>query len=158
MPVFLLKIKGDYDGVDSVVPLPNNAWMLDVQASDSDEVRTEVVVCEDEEVELTSGRGTANFKCKFPGSSKEASCSITTHADVRAINGEEDGDFVAVVAFECRGLEPVKFYPREDFAVQSPGGKVFTEVDLSDGDWADYDDEADISVSITEFEYTIEKA
>mmetsp|Transcript_43595 Transcript_43595/g.136789 ORF Transcript_43595/g.136789 Transcript_43595/m.136789 type:complete len:139 (-) Transcript_43595:835-1251(-) len=95
MPVFLLKIKGDYDGVDSVVPLPNNAWMLDVQASDSDEVRTEVVVCEDEEVELTSGRGTANFKCKFPGSSKEASCSITTHADVRAINGVSRVDFRA---------------------------------------------------------------
>lgn len=30
-------------------------------------------------------------------------------------------------------------------------------MDLSEGDWADYDEENDLSVSITNFEYLVEK-
>ena len=46
----------------------------------------------------------------------------------------------------------------DEFIVVSEGGKTFDEdVDLSEGDWADYDDENDTPVSISTFESKIER-
>lgn len=72
----------------------------------------------------------------------------------RVITGDDSDSFVPVLAFECRGLEPYAFHPMSDeFVVTSTGGVEFDDdVDLSDGDWAEYDDENDASVSISSFE------
>ena len=72
----------------------------------------------------------------------------------REMTAEDSGEFVPVLALECRGVEPFSFYPMgSEFVVVSEGGGKFDEdVDLSEGDWADYDEEHDISVSVSEFE------
>ena len=72
---------------------------------------------------------------------------------------EHNGEFTAVLAFECRGLEPYAFHclGDDEFIVESEGGVKFeTDVDLSDGDWAEYDAENNASVSIERFETKIE--
>lgn len=45
-----------------------------------------------------------------------------------------------------------------DFHATSCGrtGTVFESIDLSDKEWAEYDDEGDLSVSVMELEYKIE--
>lgn len=40
---------------------------------------------------------------------------------------------------------------------ESIGGAIFENVDLTDGDWAEYDEDNDTSVSITNVVYSIEK-
>ena len=63
------------------------------------------------------------------------------------------GNFAPILAVECRGLEPTKFVDGE-FIVKAAGGTIFAEdVDLSEGDWGDYDAEHDAPVSISTIEF-----
>ncbi len=79
----------------------------------------------------------------------------------RAYTSDDNEAFVPILALECRGLEPYAFHPMGgEFLVESEGGMVFEgeDVDLSEGDWADYDGDNDISVSISDFESKFEAA
>jgi len=55
------------------------------------------------------------------------------------------------------GIEPTSCIPGIDFSAESIGGTLFSNIDLSDGDWAEYDEENDAAVSITDVAYSIEK-
>jgi hypothetical protein len=73
----------------------------------------------------------------------------------RDLTEDDSGSFVPVLALECRGLEPTAFHPRGgEFNVVSSGGFQFPAkaIDLSNGDWIEYDDENGIPVSLTNFE------
>ena len=54
----------------------------------------------------------------------------------RDMTADDSGEYVPVLAMECRGVEPYEFYPLgNEFKVTSSGGAVFEEdVDLSEGD------------------------
>lgn len=62
-----------------------------------------------------------------------------------------------IVVFDCRGVEPVDFKPEEGWQTKANSGKVFAEFDLNDGMWADYDDKANESVEINDFEWKFVK-
>lgn len=63
-----------------------------------------------------------------------------------------------ILGFECRGLDVVKWIPEIDFIVETTGGTTYHSVDLSDSDgWAEYDEDNDAAVSITDLEYVIER-
>ena len=52
----------------------------------------------------------------------------------------------------------VKWIPEIDFIVETTGGTTYHSVDLSDSDgWAEYDEDNDAAVSITDLEYVIER-
>lgn len=76
----------------------------------------------------------------------------------RDYKDDDSGNVVPILAVECRGLEPYAFFPMgNDFLVTSTGGAEFSEdVDLSEGDWADYDGENDQPVSLSAVEFTWE--
>ena len=60
----------------------------------------------------------------------------------RSYTSEDNMNYVPILAMECRGMEPYAFHPLgNEFKVVSEGGVTFEEdVDLSDGDWGDYDE------------------
>lgn len=59
-----------------------------------------------------------------------------------------------IVQFDCRGLEPLAFSPRSGWIVKcSEGGPTFTDVDLSDDDWVEYDTKNDVPVGVSEFQF-----
>ena len=71
----------------------------------------------------------------------------------------KDNDWKKIATFECRGIEFVEFLPEHGFsALSSVSETVFGEaggeepIDLTEGDWAGYDEEADESVGIYEFQ------
>ncbi len=69
---------------------------------------------------------------------------------------DQTGEFVNIVGFECRGLELEAWLPSRDFSAETTDGVMFEEVDLSDPDgWAEYDEQNDKSVSITELSWRI---
>lgn len=76
----------------------------------------------------------------------------------RSMVGEDSEKYVPILALDCRGIEPYAFYPMgSEFVVESEGGMRFEDdVDLRDGDWAEYDDENDIAVGINDFESKID--
>ena len=59
-------------------------------------------------------------------------------------------DWTRIAAFECRGLEPVECNLSRcgPFFAETPEGEKM-EVILEDGDWADYCEKEDISVTVT---------
>lgn len=76
----------------------------------------------------------------------------------RNYKAEDSGNWVPILAVECRGLEPYAYHSLGDeFVVESEGGAIFdSDVDLSEGDWGEYDEENDVAVSISEFEAKFE--
>ena len=124
-----------------------------MKQSGGSEVREGVFVSSEETAELEGSRGEANLVMKFPGGTKQCSMSVVSpKGKTRALTAD-DSDFVPIVAFECRGMEPIKWAPMGDFCCESTGGKKYTDVDLSDGEWFEYDDENDLSVSIQNIEH-----
>ncbi|XP_038067914.1 CXXC motif containing zinc binding protein-like [Patiria miniata] len=97
------------------------------------------------------GRGSASMvsKCKM--------CGRENHIDIlkdsyKAYNVEDSGSFKTIVGFECRGMEPVEFSPRIGFAAKGAESTTQFEVDLTEKEWADYDEKTNLPVSIEEFE------
>lgn len=63
------------------------------------------------------------------------------------------GKFETIISFDCRGVEPIAFSPRNGWTVKSADdGQVFEDVDLSENEWAEYDQKNKVSVGIYEFE------
>lgn len=55
--------------------------------------------------------------------------------------------------FDCRGIEPIDFSPREGWiAVAEDSGTTFEDVDLSEKEWVDYDEKTKQSVGIYDIE------
>jgi len=160
MPVFLVEIKCELENVE-LTPNDNNLWKMDV-TSDSSEVREGITVSAADEMELEGSRGTAHFIMKWDKGAPQAYIKILD----KHPKGKGDGSYKAsnsgqwtyVFQMECRGLTPTRLIPGIDFRVVSTAGHVFEDVDLGERDWADYDEENDLSCSISNFEARIVSA
>ncbi len=157
---FLLYIKADFDGPVSSLELePLCSFEIDVKESGGQEERKGVVIDDSEEHELSGSRGTAHFAMKWSRDSKHFSTINLERrmANVfdphRGVTKDDHGKFVPVVGFECRGLEPIAWYPRDEFRVLGESGAVWDSVDLSEKEWFDYDEKSGESVGITDIEY-----
>jgi len=63
---------------------------------------------------------------------------------------------VPLVCFDCRGIEVVEFVPEDGWAAEGrSSGTKFTEIDLSEGDYSEYDEKATASVGIYNFDSEI---
>lgn len=71
-------------------------------------------------------------------------------------NLEDSGTWVTLIEFDCRGMEITEYEPRVGFVGKGDKGKEF-EIDLTDGDWVDFDDQIQESVGVYNFESKIEK-
>jgi len=61
-----------------------------------------------------------------------------------------------MLSFDCRGLEPVAWECRGGLQAKTEKGKLF-DVKLEDGEYYDYDDDANESVSITNIQSRFKK-
>ena len=61
----------------------------------------------------------------------------------------DDAGMVPWVAFECRGMEPIKWHPSGTYCAESNGGTVYEDVSFRDGeDWCEYDEKSEESMTI----------
>lgn len=65
---------------------------------------------------------------------------------------DTSGEFGTVLVLDCRGVAPDSFQFMDRWVATSAGGAEFDDVDLTDGEWADYDEENDAAVSIMDLE------
>lgn len=109
--------------------------------------------CSPVDVLLCYSQGTAHFVFSWPDTKRQCSVDIVqvkkvTHA---TYTGDDSGNWVPLVAFECRGCVPVAYYPRDEWRVTSSGGTVFEDVDLSDKEWAEVCEKTSDPVQVMEF-------
>ncbi|TMW59661.1 hypothetical protein Poli38472_004730 [Pythium oligandrum] len=158
MVLFVLYVKADLENIDKLVAPAFHQWCIDVKESNGDETREGVVVSEEELLEVDGSRGEVHFLLKWPGAKKQSQLTVVRDVKklTRPVTGEDSGEYVPFVGFECRGLEPYAWHPGSGYTVTSAGGTAtFEDVDLAD-DWADYDDEGGQSVGVYGVEYKFE--
>jgi Eukaryotic protein of unknown function (DUF866) len=172
MVLFLLYMKADLEGVASVSLRKDADLCISVKNPLSDyEARDKVVlnptvfVDQDE----SSRDDPHHLSLKWEGSKKASTLTVLKDEEAKAAlkkkskkkNDEllpgsytEGGEWKPLLCIECRGLEPSAYFAGDEFVVTSEGGTVFPEeIDLSEGDWADYDAEHDAPVSLSNVEF-----
>ncbi|XP_053979765.1 CXXC motif containing zinc binding protein [Hylaeus anthracinus] len=103
------------------------------------------------------GNAVTHFMSKCKLCSRENSMSILEDS-LKPYVADNQEKFQTIVVFDCRGLEPIDFSPREGWIAKAAnGGKEFTEVDLSEGEWADYCDKIKEPVGIYDIEHRFER-
>jgi Eukaryotic protein of unknown function (DUF866) len=137
-----------------------------------DEVRENVVINPSDTVEQDEGAREPphHLSLKWEGSKKASILQILDDSETasalkkkkykgekpRSIyRGEDAGQWIPLLCMECRGLEPYAFSPMKDeFVIVSEGGCEFTEdIEFEDGEWAEYDADNDVPVSLSQVEF-----
>ena len=152
-----LQIKAQLENIAAIKALAESDWHFKIKCINCQEVNDNVQYFNlVEKKEIQGSRGLASYiaKCK--------NCDRTGNIDY--IEGsvskyeDQNSQFATIATFECRGMEPVEFFPGQEFsALSAVSETVFgtqgnkDAIDLSDGDWAEYDEEAEESVGIYEF-------
>lgn len=152
-----LKIKANLENVESLKPSSSKEfrWYLKFACNNCQtESNTWHYVSQDEEIS-TQGGGNAvcHFveKCKF--CSRDNSLAIIPES-INGITADSCTEFKSIVVFDCRGLDPKEFSAREGWTVKAAdNGKTFEDVDLSEGEWADYCDKTNQPVGVYDIEH-----
>jgi len=111
----------------------------------------------EESVPVKGGKGDANLVAKCKLCSRENSIDIIKDS-LQPYTAEHSNSFKTVVAFDCRGMEPVDFSPRVGWTCRGEeSGSLFPEVSLTEKEWVDYDEKAQLSVGIYELEHKFVK-
>ncbi|KPI37001.1 uncharacterized protein AB675_6078 [Cyphellophora attinorum] len=107
--------------------------------------------------EQSGSRGEANFvwKCK--------NCKRESHATIKtgpaAYEHSEPPKTTKLIEIDCRGLEFTEFKPDGEWLAKGiDSGSKFEAIDLSEGEWFDYDEKAGDEVSVKEIKWAIVRA
>jgi len=147
-----LSIKAELENVTSLEPAAKDfEFFFRVKCNSCNEEHPKVVSLNRiEEREVTGGKGTAHFVwrcglCKRESSAKfESTAAITPYTS-------ENAQFEPLLVIECRGLEFIDFDPRGIWKCVGLKGTVFSDAELVEGEWNDYDEKAALPVGISEF-------
>ncbi len=105
-------------------------------------------------VDLPGSRGQANLamKCKF--CKKDASVDVDA-SSIRSYSVDDSGHFKGLVVLECRGIEPVDWVPYGEFIAKATESEQQFEFELAEKEWYDYDDSAQVEVSVSDLQWKI---
>ena len=158
MPIFVLYVHADLEGVAKFWAPDDTTWNFDVKHGSGSETREGVVINPDEEQEVPETKNTtANFMLKFEGERKFSYLKVLKkggegwpkNLELKAQTPDDGEKMVPFFACECRGMEPVKWTPIGPYCVESEGGVVYNEVGFREGDdWCDYDEKSETSMSV----------
>ncbi|KAH9820908.1 putative DUF866 domain protein [Teratosphaeria destructans] len=157
-----LALTAELNGVTDLQPEDSEQspfyYTFKVQCTSCREVHPNwVSVSRFETNEQSGSRGEANFVWKCKNCKREHSANIV---DVpKAYAQQSPAKAQNVITIDCRGLEFVEFKP--DGAWKATGvesGTKFADIDLTEGDWYDYDEKASEEVSIQNMKWEIRRA
>lgn len=176
-----LFLKASLSGVTDLQPMRNADnvteyyYTFSIQCSSCRETHANPIsISGHAQSELSGSRGTAHFVWKCKNCGRESSANLVDDGKFEAYGIADNGKAKRVLTLETRGCEVTQFKADGEFtcvsappeadedgqtARQSEGKKsTFGGIDLSDGEWYDYDEKAAQEVSITEVEWSIGRA
>ncbi|KAF2447780.1 DUF866-domain-containing protein [Karstenula rhodostoma CBS 690.94] len=107
--------------------------------------------------EMSGSKGEANFVWKCKNCKREHNANIK--AAPAAYEQSDPPKTVNILEFDCRGLEFTEFEAEGEFEAKgAESGTKFPSIDLSEGEWFDYDEKAGEEVSITNVKWQIRRA
>ncbi|KAF4309721.1 hypothetical protein GTA08_BOTSDO03226 [Botryosphaeria dothidea] len=177
-----LTLTAELEGVTDLKPNDTQEnpfyYTFKVQCTSCREIHPNwVSVSRFEQNELSGSRGEANFvwkcknckvkDCKFHNFSRPSNCSCfqprehsaSITAAPNAYPQQSPPKRQHIIQFDCRGLEFVEFKPDGDWvATGVESGTKFDGIDLTEGDWFDYDEKAGEEVSVKDMKWEIVRA
>lgn len=137
-----LSIKAELENATKLVPASDHfEYLFQVKCNSCHEVHPKLVsLNRREEYELSGSKGnTAHFVWRCGSCKRESSAKFDPSPSQPYT--DENCQFAPLLVIECRGLEFVGFDPQGFWTCVGSTGKGFSEVDLMDGEWTDYDEE-----------------
>ncbi|KAK6912787.1 CXXC motif containing zinc binding protein, eukaryotic [Dillenia turbinata] len=153
---YLLGITGELENLTDLQPQggcddPDFTYCIKLKCGNCGELsEKESWVSLNETVSVPKSRGTANLvqKCKFCGRDGTVSM-IGGRGRPLTQEHSEAGMYTPLMLFDCRGFEPVDFVFGGGWKVESVEGTKFDAVDLSGGEFAEYDEKGECPVMIS---------
>ncbi|KAF5385441.1 hypothetical protein D9757_005363 [Collybiopsis confluens] len=172
MVFLLLSIKADLENVSGLAPVDDDfEFFFQVKCTSCNETHPKYVsVNRTAEYEVAGGKGgKAHFVWRCGLCKRESSAKFDSASPLKPYSAE-NGQLAPFVKLECRGLEFTEkaFVLVLSDALSHPiqgiwkcigsTGMVFTEVDLSETEWTDYDEKAAVPVGVSNFGRTWSRA
>ncbi|KAF2461184.1 hypothetical protein BDY21DRAFT_383899 [Lineolata rhizophorae] len=158
-----LVMSAELDGVTDLRPDDSESkpfyYTFKVQCTSCRETHPNpVTISRFEENEQSGSRGTANFVWRCKNCKREHSATIAAAPTPIAASVPASKP-ATLLTLDCRGLEFVSFVPDGDWVCRgAESGTPFAEVDLSQGEWFDYDEKEGAEVSVKEVMFEIRRA
>lgn len=157
MVLLLLEIKAELESLTDLRPQNGSefTYYFKLKCGSCGEVTQKYSsVTVSEQFDMPKSRGKAHLvqKCKFCG--REGSVNMVDgRGRSYTLEDSESGKYVPVMCFDCRGIEPVEFSSRDEWAAEGITGTKFAGIDLSEGEFAEYDEKASCPVGISNVEH-----
>ncbi|XP_074640179.1 CXXC motif containing zinc binding protein-like [Tubulanus polymorphus] len=154
-----LQFKAELENITNLTPTGEDfRWYLKLKCLHcGEETKEFIYLTLTENSPLKGGRGHASLVLKCKLCSRENSIDIIRDS-ISSYNADDVPKFKTIVAFDCRGVEPVEFSPRVGFTAEgAESGTAFSEVDLTENDWSDFDEKSNESVGIYELQHKFVK-
>ena len=158
MPVFDLLLKATLESIHTITVDEDFCFRVKFACDGCGDVSEKAQVFSwTDSVEVPGGKGSAKFLAKCKGCSRPYNVDIASTAADFVYTAEHSGAWRRVASVECRGgVNPVAFEIGDGYKVTGPKAEWCNQ-DLGD-DWAEFDEEADTSVSILSVESRFELA
>lgn len=159
MAIYYLKFAGELSNVTDLQPLDDQSnpyeYIFKVTCTSCHETHPKAVsINRFESYDIGDSKGKANFVFRCRMCKKESSANIDR--TVAKYTVEDDSKLVPILQIDARGLDLSDFVAEGRFECKGlNSGTTFNEVDLSDGEWYDYDDKVSEEVSVTEIKWEI---
>ncbi|KAK4494936.1 hypothetical protein PRZ48_014292 [Zasmidium cellare] len=157
-----LAVSAELEGVTDLQPEDTEQnpfyYTFKVQCTSCRETHPNFVsVSRHEQNEQSGSRGEANFVWRCKNCKREHSANIIDAP--KSYPQQDPPKLQNIITIDCRGLEFVEFKPDGDWkATGLESGTKFTGIDLTEGEWFDYDEKAGEEVSIKEIKWEIRRA
>ncbi|KAG1864295.1 DUF866-domain-containing protein [Suillus subalutaceus] len=151
--VFLkLEIKAELENVTDLAPAGDDfEYSFKVVCNSCHEEHKKFVTMKRSETRnISNSRGSAHLVWRCGNCKKESSASFVAEPS-KPYSAESNGQFATLLKMECRGLEFTDFAPGDGHAREKTGTS-FSDVELEDDDWVDYDEKAKVDVRISDIE------
>ncbi|KAF2088940.1 DUF866-domain-containing protein [Saccharata proteae CBS 121410] len=159
--MLVLTLTAELNGVTDLRPVDTEQdpfyYTFKVQCTSCRETHPNwVSVSRFENNEVSGSRGEANFVWRCKLCKREHTATIT--AAPAAYTQASPPTRQKVIEFDCRGLEFTEFKPDGNWtATGLESNSKFEEIDLTEGEWFDYDEKAGDEVSIKDLKWEIRR-
>ncbi|XP_020960935.1 UPF0587 protein C1orf123 homolog isoform X2 [Arachis ipaensis] len=181
MVLLMLMITADLENLTNLQPQfgcndPDFSYMFKVKCGNCGELsQKETCVSLKETISIPRSRGIAHLfqkpyhrkfpwtrilsyiqkQCKFCGRDGTVAM-IEGRGQPLTHSQSQSGKYAPLMLFDCRGYEPVDFLFADGWTAESLEGTTFGNIDLSSGDFADYDEKGECPVTISNLRSTFE--
>ncbi|KAH3688081.1 hypothetical protein WICPIJ_000923 [Wickerhamomyces pijperi] len=161
---FKLQLKATLENLTTLTTTDTTSspfeYTFEIQCTSCREVHDKpITINQYEQHEISGSRGEANFVSKCKTCRKDCNISIERTKNQYTAEDSEDGKYVDLLVIEARGVDLVKFIPENGFfEAKGVKGTKFEEIDLSEGEFFDYDDDASQEISIQDIDWKISRS